>query len=280
MSEGEAIRCGIVLHPAGHTRSPAMHRAAYRVLGIDGSYEAFDVPPADLAQAVANFREQGLRQFAVSLPHKETILAMVDEVDPVARAIGAINTVTRVQDRWIGTNTDWLGALRALEREGPIEGRRAVVLGAGGGGHALAYGLCQRGCEVFVLNRTVKRAEALVEALGAAGAGGLGELERLAPDILVNTTTVGMNEAASPVEAAAIPKTGVVMDAVYTPARTKLLLDAESRGARVVLGKWMLVYQAIEQLRIWTSMSVDPPASQDLEKVVNVMAEAFDRAGE
>jgi len=205
---------------------------------------------------------------------------MVDEVDPVARAIGAINTVTRVQDRWIGTNTDWLGALRALEREGPIEGRRAVVLGAGGGGHALAYGLCQRGCEVFVLNRTVKRAEALVEALGAAGAGGLGELERLAPDILVNTTTVGMNEAVSPVDAAAIPKTGVVMDAVYTPARTKFLLDAESRGARVVLGKWMLVYQAIEQLRIWTSMSVDPPASQDLEKVVNVMAEAFDRAGE
>lgn len=280
MSEGEAIRCGIVLHPAGHTRSPAMHRAAYRVLGIDGCYEAFDVPPADLAQAVANFREQGLRQFAVSLPHKETILTMVDEVDPVARAIGAINTVTRVQDRWIGTNTDWLGALRALEREGPIEGRRAVVLGAGGGGHALAYGLCQRGCEVFVLNRTVKRAEALVEALGAAGAGGLGELERLAPDILVNTTTVGMNEAVSPVDAAAIPKTGVVMDAVYTPARTKFLLDAESRGARVVLGKWMLVYQAIEQLRIWTSMSVDPPASQDLEKVVNVMAEAFDRAGE
>ncbi len=126
------IQCGVVLHPAGHTRSPAMHNAAYRALGLDASYVAYDIRPEDLAEAMLKFRAQGLKQLAVSIPHKEAMMQLVDEVEPVGRAIGAINTVTRVGDRLIGTNTDWIGAIRALEREGPVDGQRAVVLGAGG----------------------------------------------------------------------------------------------------------------------------------------------------
>jgi len=275
MSQDISIQCGIVLHPAGHTRSPAMHRAAYRALGINAVYEAYDVPPSELAQAVADFHARGLRQFAVSIPHKEEMLKLVDEVEPVAREIGAINTVTRVRDRWVATNTDWLGALRALERKVNVSGQRAVVLGAGGTARALVYGLRQRGCEVFVLNRTRSRAEALASELGAASAGDLSDLADLAPAILVNTTSVGLNEPVSPVAAEAIPGSAVVLDAVYAPAQTRLLRDAEARGARVVGGKWMLVYQAVEQLRLWTKQLETPPTDDELTDVATVMANAF-----
>ena len=269
-------RCGIVLHPAGHTRSPAMHDAAHRWLGLDASYTAYDVQPDELERAVARFRSQGLRQFAISIPHKQAMLALVDEVEPVGRAIGAINTATRVGDRWIGTNTDWLGAIRALERETPVDGQRAVVLGAGGTARALVYGLLERGCEVFVLNRTLERATALVAELGATSAGRLNELADLAPAIVVNTTRVGMNEMISPVAADSLPAEGVVLDAVYSPSRTRFLIDAEARGGRIIGGKWMLVYQAVEQLRRWTSLLEAPPSEQDLAGVVDVMAQAFD----
>jgi shikimate dehydrogenase len=278
---GSTIQCGVVLHPAGHTRSPAMHNAAYRALDLDASYAAFDVRPEDLDQAMVKFRAQGLRQLAVSIPHKEAMMELVDEVESVGREIGAINTVTRVGDRFVGTNTDWIGAIRALEREGPVDGQRAVVLGAGGTARALVYGLRRRGCEVFVLNRTLERAEALVTELGATSAGRLSELAGLAPQIVVNTTSVGMTEMCSPVAADSLPKGGVVLDAVYAPARTQLLIDAEAQGARTVGGKWMLVYQAVEQLRRFTSSLgklENAPSDDDLLGVVDVMAEAFDAA--
>lgn len=273
------MRCGIVLHPAGHTRSPAMHSAAYAALGLAADYRAFDVPPEDLARAVGQLRAQGMRQLAVSIPHKEAMMAYVDELEPVGRAIGAINTVTLVGDRWVGTNTDWIGALRALERAGPVDGRRAVVLGAGGTARALVYGLRERGCEVSVLNRTVERAQSLVDDLGAARAAGLEALSDLEPEILVNTTSVGMNEDRSPVPAAALREGMVVLDAVYAPEETTLLRDAKARGARPVGGKWMLVHQAVEQLRRWTALLRDPPSEAQLAAMPDVMAQAFDAAG-
>jgi len=278
MSESK-FNCGIVLHPAGHTRSPAMHRAAYRALDLDASYTAYDVPPDELASAMLGFRSRGLRQLAISIPHKETMMELVDEVEPVGRAIGAINTATLVGDRYIGTNTDWLGGIRALEREGPIDGRRAVVLGAGGTARALVYGLLERGCEVFVLNRTRERAETLVAELGATSAGRLTDLADLTPGIIVNTTSVGLNEMISPVPADSLPVEGVVLDAVYSPSQTQLLIDAKARGMRTVGGKWMLVYQAVEQLQRWTSLLEDPPGEVEVAGVIDVMSQAFDDVG-
>ncbi|MCR9096334.1 MAG: shikimate dehydrogenase [bacterium] len=274
-----SMRCGIVLHPAGHTRSPAMHTAAYAALGLDADYRAFDVPPAGLAEAVARFREAGLRQLAVSIPHKESMMAFVDELEPVGRAIGAINTVTLDGNSWVGTNTDWIGVLRALERAGPVDGRRAVVLGAGGTARAATYGLRERGCEVFVLNRTVERAEALVTELGATAAGPLDQLPDLDAALVVNTTSVGMNEDRSPIEASWLTEGMTVLDAVYAPERTRLLEDAEAVGATPVGGKWMLVHQAVEQLRRWTTLLPEPPHEADFVHATDVMAEAFDEAG-
>jgi shikimate dehydrogenase len=274
-----AFECGVVLHPAGHTRSPAMHNAAYRALGIDAHYRVHDVAPAQLAAAVADFRARGVRQLSISIPHKETMLELVDELEPVVRAIGALNTVLRVGDRLIGTNTDWIGVLAALERVVAVRGQRAVVLGAGGTARAAVYALCQRGCEVFVLNRTLARAEALAQQLGAQGAFGLDALGRLGPELVVQTTSVGMGEWESPVAADAFGPGMVVLDAVYSPERTRLIAEAEARGATTVGGKWMLVHQAVEQLRRWTEHLPEPPSPKALTRVVDVMATAFDEAG-
>jgi len=261
--------CGIVLHPAGHTRSPAMHNAAYEALDIDATYHAFDVEPGALAPAVAGIRALGIRQVAVSIPHKQRVLELVDEVDPVAARIGAANTVTACDGRLIAANTDWIGAVRALEREVSLRGRHAVVLGAGGAARAVVYGLLDAGCEVSVFNRSPERARDLAKDLGAARSGSLAELEGLDYDVLVNTTSVGLRSDDSPVPARCLRAGSVVMDAVYDPERTRLLREASDRGAKTLSGKWMLVHQAAEQLRIWTA----------LEAPVEVMATAFDAAG-
>ena len=261
--------CGIVLHPAGHTRSPAMHNAAFAALGIDAVYLAFDVPPQRLGEAIAGARAFGVRQLAVSIPHKAAVMQHLDEVEATARRIGAVNTVTLRGERLAGANTDWLGGIRALEREIDLPGKRAVVLGAGGTARALVHGLIERGVRVVVLNRTVARAHALASELGAEAAGPLSDLARTPHDLLVNATAVGLRSDESPVEPSAIAAGSVVMDAVYEPERTRLLRDAESRGARPVSGKWMLVYQAAEQVALWTGRKAP----------VEAMADAFDRAG-
>ena len=262
--------CGIVLHPAGHTRSPAMHNAAFRELGLDAVYLAFDVVPAALPAALAGARALGFRQLAVSLPHKEAALALVDEADDTARRIGAVNTVTRGDDgRLLGANTDWLGAVRALERETKLAGARAVVLGAGGAARGVVFGLLERGARVAVLNRTPARARDLARALGAHASGALGELAQTDYDVLVNATSVGLAEDRSPVPAESLRADALVMDTIYEPQATRLLRDARARGARALSGKWMLVHQAAEQLRLWTG----------LEAPLDAMAEAFDAAG-
>jgi len=262
--------CGIVLHPSGHTRSPHMHNAAFAALGLDAAYLAFDVVPEALGDAVAGARALGIRQLAVSIPHKVAIIAHLDEVDETARRIGAVNTVTRIDGRWVGTNTDWIGGVRALEQETRLEGRRCAVLGAGGAARALVFGLIERGAEVLVLNRTVERARTLAAELGAAGAAPLEDLARLPYDVLVNTTSVGLRSKESPVRAADLVPGSIVMDAVYDPEETALLRAARERGATTVAGKWMLVYQAAEQLRLWSGR----------EAPIEVLSEAFDRAGD
>jgi len=268
-ASGTAL-CGIMLHPAGHTRSPAMHRAAYQALGLDAAYHVYDVEPEELESGLARLKMIGFCQLAVSIPHKESVMAHLDRVDETAGAIGAVNTVTRIDGKLIGTNTDWTGAVRALERETSLDGKHAVVLGAGGAARAVVYGLLRAGAEVTVLNRTVARAVEIQQALGAQRAGGLEDLAGLAHDVLVNTTSVGLGSDESPVAAEHLRPGSVVMDAVYEPERTRLLRDAEAAGARTLGGKWMLVYQAAEQLTLWSGR----------EAPIDVMAEAFDAAGQ
>jgi len=261
--------CGVILHPAAHTRSPAMHNAAFEALGLDATYLAFDVPPERLEAAIAGARALGIRQLAVSIPHKAAVMALVDEVDETARTIGAANTITRQGERLVATNTDWIGLTRALERETSLAGKHAVVLGAGGTARAAIFALSQAGATCTVLNRTVDKGAALAAELGAAGSGSLHDLADCAHDIVINTTSVGLRSDASPVAADALREGTVVFDAVYDPAETRLLADAVRAGARPIGGKWMLVYQAVEQVEAWAGQRPDPER----------MAEAFESVG-
>jgi shikimate dehydrogenase len=267
--------CGILLHPAGHTRSPAMHGAAYEALGLDAAYLAFDVPPAGLESALAGLRAVGARQLSISIPHKEAILPLLDEVDQNAREIGAVNTVVLREGRLLGSNTDWLGATTALETRGSLAGRSAVVLGAGGTARALVYGLRRQGAEVSILNRTESRAHDLAREFGLAHAGPLEDLAKLEHDVLVNTTSVGLGRDESPVEPTWLRRGSTVLDAVYSPERTRLLSDAESAGAHTISGKWMLIHQAVAQLEAWTHALHD---RETRKNITNVMAQAFDDA--
>lgn len=262
--------CGVILHPAGHTRSPAMHNAAFQALGLDAAYLAFDVLPAQLAMAVAGMRALGIRQLAVSIPHKLGVMALVDEVEETARRIGAVNTITREGDRLVGTNTDWQGVVSALEEQAgaSLEGSHAVVLGAGGAARAAVFGLQERGATVTILNRTESTAAELASDLGASSSGPLTALANLDYDVLVNATPVGLREDVSPVPKQAIRKSAVVMDAVYDPEETKLLREAREQGAKTVPGKWWLVHQAAAQLEAWTNRKAP----------TDVMARAFDEA--
>ena len=246
-----------------------MHNCAFQALEIDAQYLAFDVPPQQLETALGGARALGIRQLAVSLPHKVSVMEYLDEVDPVARQIGAVNTITRDGERLVGANTDWLGVIKALESVTRLDGSRAVVLGAGGTARAVVYGLQQRGAEVSILNRTEVRAQELAEATGAMRWGPLEALEDTPHDILVNTTSVGLQSDETPVSPGMLRPQSVVMDAVYDPEHTRLLRDAEAQGARIVAGKWMLVHQAAEQIRLWTGR----------EAPVEAMAAAFDAAG-
>ena len=241
-------RCAVMLHPAGHTLSPVLHAAAYRELGLDAEYEVWDVPPEELGAAILRMRAEGVRQLSVSLPHKQAVLARADRVGAHAQRIGAANTLTRVDDALVAENTDWLGVLRTLEPLGPWLGRRATVLGAGGAARAAVYALRELGAEVTVVNRTHARAERLAADLG--GRAGTGDEPF---DLLLNATSVGMapQSGATPFAAARLRAAATVFDTVYRPLETRLLREARERGCHTCDGLDMLVYQAIEQLRLW-----------------------------
>jgi shikimate dehydrogenase len=245
-----------------------MHNAAFRALGVDARYLAFDVEPDRLADAIRGARALGVRQLAVSIPHKEAVIPLLDVVEETALRIGAVNTITLRDGLLHGANTDWLGAVRALEREIQLKGTRAVVLGAGGTARAVGFGLLERGASVAVLNRTASRAEEIARDLGAELGGGLECLAEREWDVLVNTTSVGLREDASPIPAAMLVAGTVVMDAVYDPPETRLLREAAAAGARTLGGKWMLVEQAALQIEIWTGR----------EAPLEVLAAAFDGA--
>src|SRR4051812_4601084 len=234
----------------------AVHRAGYRALEMDWTYVAFSLDDTDAA--VAAIRALGIRGCGVTMPHKEAVLPLLDEVDTDAAAIGAVNTIVNDDGRLTGYNTDWLGAIKALEAVTTLDGADVVLLGAGGAGRAVAYGLRRSGARGTVRNRTPGRAEQLAADLGLAGAGPLSDLGGTTFDILVNTTSAGYRDPdSSPVPGGLDWAGRTVLDAVAEPHRTRLLRDAEAGGATVVPGTRMRLLQAGEQFRLYTGK--EPP---------------------
>jgi shikimate dehydrogenase len=251
---------GLIGNPVEHSLSPPMHEAAYQTLDLDARYVTFE-PPADRAtDAVESAKTLGVRGLNVTVPFKEDVLPAV-KLTPLASRIGAVNTIDFSTDPPTGHNTDAVGAVRALAHHGVVLDGTAVVVGAGGAGRAVAFGLAEEGLSVEIANRTVERAEALAADVNAAtddtaSATSLAALPSLLADadVLVNATSVGMDEDRSPVPADALHADLTVLDAVYSPLSTRLLRDAEAAGATTVDGAWMLLYQGVEAFEFWTGL--------------------------
>ena len=229
-----------------------MHLAGYRALDLPFTYVPFRV--TDLEGAITGMRALGIRGLGVSMPYKQQIVPLLDAIDPLAARIGAVNTVVQEDGRLRGYNTDCVGAVRALEEIGPVKGARALVLGAGGAGRAVAHGLADAGAEVVVANRNLDKAEALAAEIGGRAAGADEATRAATYDVVVNATSVGMGEVAaeSPVPEEAIAAGQRVMDIVYKPIETALVRAASRRGARVIHGGRMLLHQAARQFELYT----------------------------
>ncbi len=207
-----------------------MHEAGYRALGLAFTYVPFEV--ADLAGAVTGMRALGIRGFGVSQPYKQAVMPLLDELETVAGRIGAVNTIVNSAGRLVGHNTDWVGAVRALEEVRPLRDARALLVGAGGAARAIAFGLRERGAELTVANRDVAKAAALAAETGGRGAA-LDEATRAGDyDVVVHATVLGQADASpqGPIPEEALRAGQVVMDIVYKPVHTRLFEAARRRG--------------------------------------------------
>lgn len=248
---------GIIGNPVGHSLSPPMHEAAYAELGMDARYVTFEPPKESLEAALDGAAALGISGLNVTIPFKEAVLSRVTP-DALAERIGAVNTIDFSTAPPTGYNTDATGTQRAFaHHDVPLDDQTVVVLGAGGAGRAVAFAMMDAGADVTIVNRTVDRARELAAALEVATGTGLDAIPSVleTSDILVNATSVGMEEDRSLVPQRALHSDLVVMDAVYRPLRTKLLREAERAGARTIDGGWMLLYQGVAAFEQWTDQT-------------------------
>jgi shikimate dehydrogenase len=253
----------------------AMHNAGYRALGLGFTYVPFET--SDLRGALAGMRALGIRGFGVSMPFKLEIMPLCDALDPLAARIGAVNTVVNDGGRLTGHNTDWSGAARAIGEAMALDGARVRVLGAGGAGRAVAYGLHEAGALVEIANRTDARAQGLAAEVGCGWRAWAERAELDGVDAVVNATSQGMveQEGGSPIAEGALRAGLVVMDIVYKPLDTELVRAARRRGATAVHGGRMLLHQAARQFELYTGREA-PLAAMDAalrEQIVGPAAE-------
>jgi len=249
---------GVIGNPVGHSMSPAMLNAAFEKSGTDAVYLPFEVDadPAGFVRRMAGFGSGG---FSVTIPHKVDVIPALDEVEPAAKRIGAVNTVVVRDGRLVGTNTDLYGAMDSIASAaggaGALSGGKALVLGAGGAARAIVFGLVEAGMKVTLTDIDAARSAELASASGASAveagtaAEAVGEF-----DVVANATPVGMHpkEDACPIDTRRLRHGQIVFDAVYNPLETRLVREAAARGCRTVRGIEMFVRQGARQLELWT----------------------------
>jgi len=229
-----------------------VHNAAYRELGLDYTFVYFGINnPEEGMQAI---RTLGIRGMNVSMPFKSAVIPFLDKLDPAAEAIGAVNTVNNVDGILTGHNTDYIGAMRALQEVTELEGRKVALLGAGGAARAVGYGLVESGADVTLFNRSVKKAEGVAADFNLQVGGTLDDFP--GDDgfgILVNCTSIGFKSPDnSPVSQEKLYKDLIVMDAVFIPLETKLLRNAKDTRCTTIPGVRMLLHQACGQVELYT----------------------------
>jgi shikimate dehydrogenase len=269
----------VIGQPVEHSLSPAIHNAAFAASGRVGEYVAIECGEREVSTLMKSIRAEGLVGLSVTMPLKEAVIDTLDSLHVTASLLNAVNCISFTDGRAVGYNTDGDGCCDALTEQGGavIEGSTAVVLGAGGTARSVALALGRRGARVVVVNRSVERAEHLVNSLGhvladSSGSLEVGTIESLAKArILVNATSVGMNSKASPIDPSQLHRNLTILDAVYSPMETALLSAGRAAKATVVDGLWMLIQQARHQQVLWFGENPDATAmriaaEQELER--------------
>ncbi len=249
---------GLIGWPVEHSRSPAMHNAAFGTLGLDWRYILLPTPLDQLRGMIDRVCAGELSGVNVTIPHKQAVMPLLDEIDPAAQAVGAVNTIVRREGRLIGFNTDTLGFKRSLLETGiALEQQACAVLGAGGSARAVVYVLRELGARITIYARDVAKASVLSSDVRP-----LSDVAHIdsATRLIVNTTPVGL---APQVDASPwptdipLPSSALVFDLLNNPARTRLLQQAEKQGLPIVNGWGMLVYQGAAAFKLWTG--IEPP---------------------
>ncbi|MDB9372816.1 shikimate dehydrogenase [Nodularia sphaerocarpa] len=271
---GKTQLLGVIGHPVEHSLSPVMHNAALAQLGLDYIYLPFPIKPENLEVAIAGFAAINVVGFSVTIPHKQAIMPLLSEITPIAQSIGAVNTVSRQNNQWVGTNTDIEGFISPLQTtyQQDWSQKIAVILGHGGAARAIVAGCQQLGLsQIHVVGRNMQKLEAFGNSWGNSPLAEKlqvhlwDDLAQLIPQahLLVNTTPVGMyphvNE--SPVNVEDMQKLSpgaIAYDLIYTPNPTQFLQQAQKQGAIAIDGLEMLVQQGVAALKIWLQRETVP----------------------
>jgi len=257
------IQLGLTGYPLGHSLSPKIHSAALSEFGLQGDYSLFPVLPDDrqgMKVLLNRVREQNIRGLNVTIPHKEKIIPLLDELTPTARAIGAVNTIFLHKGKLIGENTDAAGFSTNLKQKTgfPDLGQppAALILGAGGSARAVVYALNTDGWQVTIAARRIDQAEEVARSYKNVEIMEFNErtLKNINPQLIVNTTPIGMvpDTDRSPWPDLPMPQNTIVYDLVYNPRETKLVRDARAQGLSAFTGIGMLIEQATRAFEIWT----------------------------
>jgi len=244
----------VVGNPIKHSLSPFIHNTIYERDGIDAVWLAFE--NQDIEKLITAVRALPIHLTAVTLPHKETVIPLLDEIDDRAREIGAVNTVINTAGKLKGFNTDVVGIAKSLSRT-DLNEKNVLVLGAGGVAHAILYHLREKKSNIYVHDRTLVKAQNLSKKFGGIPLE-KNALDSVTYDVIINATPVGLppNIEATPIPKELIQKGATVFDLVYNPPKTTLLRQAEDRGAHTISGLIMFLEQALEQQRLWRGQDV------------------------
>jgi shikimate dehydrogenase/3-dehydroquinate dehydratase type I len=248
------IITGIAGMPLGHSFSPSMHRAAFEAMGIAGTYLPFPAQREELPLLMELMRDLDIAGLNVTIPHKETVMEHLDRLDGNAEDVGAVNVIVNQKGRLIGKNTDVSGLAQAFKAAGvDVRGKRSLIVGAGGAARACAAFLRRDGANIVVANRTRSRAEEVARRFSGEAVG-LDDVKGMDFDVVVNCTPLGMKGFPSqlPIDPEVFHPGQVAMDVIYNPERTPFLTEAEARGCKIIPGREMLIYQAMDAFEAWT----------------------------
>jgi shikimate dehydrogenase len=271
------IQLGLAGYPLGHSLSPKIHTAALTACGLRGDYSLFPIRPDDtqgLKDLLARVREKEIRGLNITIPHKQNVIPLLDELTPTAKAIGAVNMIYMLKNKLVGDNTDAAGFITDLKQitsfSSSSQRSSALILGAGGAARAVVYALTSDGWNVAVAARRIDQASELARQFENIKIMEFNDLTFQLSNLqlIVNTTPLGMvpNANQSPWPEMPFPPRAIIYDLVYNPRETKLVRDARAQGLSAVTGMGMLIEQAALAFEIWTGHS---PSRAVLFEAVN-----------